>query len=236
MRAYCEGSLPIHIAACVGALPQHRQFAAYAVRLLLSHGAEPFSRCVSRCYTQHDEPRQGSICPWHGCLGGSDLRKTVTSQMLHRRTDEGRTALHWAAAAGLTDVAEALLADPAPEPSPQKAAAEPTANGAAAASVSAEGMAVSSVTVVGTASATGAVTAAEVVHVAAAPVVAPPPPLVELQDRLGSTPLHLAARGSYPGVLALLLAGAPQGDVGAGCKSCAPSSTVSLSHNNAYGC
>ena len=49
VRAYCEGSLPIHVAACVGALPQHRQFAADAVRLLLSHGAEPFSRCVSRC-------------------------------------------------------------------------------------------------------------------------------------------------------------------------------------------
>ncbi len=128
--------------------------------------------------------------------------------LLRRRTDDGRTALHWAAAAGLTDVAEALLVEPVPE-SPSKAPAEPAANGAAA---SAEGMEVSSVTVVGAVGAAGVVTAAEVMHVAAAPVVAPPP-LVELQDRLGSTPLHLAARGSYPGVLALLLAGAPQSSI-----------------------
>jgi hypothetical protein len=49
VRAYCEGSLPIHIAACIGALPQHRQSAAAAVRLLLSHGAEAFSRYAGGC-------------------------------------------------------------------------------------------------------------------------------------------------------------------------------------------
>ena len=50
VRAYCEGSLPIHIAACIGALPQRRQTAAAAVRLLLSHGAEAIDRCATGCH------------------------------------------------------------------------------------------------------------------------------------------------------------------------------------------
>ena len=44
LRSQCEGSPPLHLAACTGALPQRRQFAADAVQLLLSYGAEAHSR------------------------------------------------------------------------------------------------------------------------------------------------------------------------------------------------
>jgi hypothetical protein len=54
--------------------------------------------------------------------------------------------------------------------------------------------------------AAGAPTAGAAQQAVAAPAVVPPP-LVELQDRQGLTALHLAARGRYPGVLAVLLAG-----------------------------
>lgn len=40
----CEGSPPLHIAVCVGALPQKENFAEAAVRKLLTHGAMPYER------------------------------------------------------------------------------------------------------------------------------------------------------------------------------------------------
>ena len=40
----CEGSPPLHVAVCVGALLAHRDFSLAAVDLLLAHGADPYER------------------------------------------------------------------------------------------------------------------------------------------------------------------------------------------------
>ena len=132
------------------------------------------------------------------CCAWTVSRTAAANQCFRMHsTDEGRTALHWAAAAGLTDVAEALLAEPSQAPPP--APMVPPANGG------------TPVTVLRMPSPAAAskplTTAAGSPAAGAAQQAVVPPPLVELQDRQGLTALHLAARGRYPGVLAVLLAG-----------------------------
>lgn len=39
LTSRCEGSPPLHVAACLGALPARRDFALQAAQLLISHGA-----------------------------------------------------------------------------------------------------------------------------------------------------------------------------------------------------
>ena len=40
----CEGSPPLHMAVCMGALPHREAFAAAVVKNLLDHGAVPYER------------------------------------------------------------------------------------------------------------------------------------------------------------------------------------------------
>ena len=101
------------------------------------------------------------------------------------RSDDGRTALHWAAAAGLTHVAQLLLAS---EQLPSVAAAAATQQ----------------VAIIGDGLADGVPPQ----HMEGATAkLEPLPPLVELQDRNGNTALHLAAQGGHSELLATILAG-----------------------------
>jgi hypothetical protein len=92
----------------------------------------------------------------------------------------GRTGLHWAAALGLQQVAELLLAEA------DRHAAAITAAAAAAAAAAADADA-----------------AAAEVHQGKG--VERPPELLDFQDKHGNTALHLAARYCQPGTLSLLL-------------------------------
>lgn len=46
----CEGSPPLHMAVCVGALPHKESFAEATVRMLLKHGAVPYERYTLTCF------------------------------------------------------------------------------------------------------------------------------------------------------------------------------------------
>lgn len=44
VNSRCEGSLPLHMVACLSALPARQQFSVEAAKLLVQHGASPFDR------------------------------------------------------------------------------------------------------------------------------------------------------------------------------------------------
>jgi acetoin utilization deacetylase AcuC-like enzyme/ankyrin repeat protein len=67
----CEGSPPLHMAVCMGAIDEHAEFSLEAVRLLLTHGAVPFER--------DDQGRT----PLHwAVITGSKTALTVMSEIL----------------------------------------------------------------------------------------------------------------------------------------------------------
>ena len=46
VNSRCEGSLPLHMVACLSALPARIHFSVEAAKVLLQHSASPFDRSV----------------------------------------------------------------------------------------------------------------------------------------------------------------------------------------------
>lgn len=95
-----DNCTPLHVAILNGQLG--------AMRVLLEAGARVTSRC------EGSPPLQMAVCvathPEHAAFGLPAVELlTQHGGVVLDRDDHGRTALHWAAASGLTSVAEALL-------------------------------------------------------------------------------------------------------------------------------
>jgi hypothetical protein len=105
IRAECDGCPPLIMAICLSAMVASRTTALKLAQLLLSAGADVYSRYLLQCYIT--VPRKPAIQTKHSC----------TSQLLPRRTEAHMCILHcgmhqasaakhmmlmWAAAAGTT--------------------------------------------------------------------------------------------------------------------------------------
>jgi ankyrin repeat protein len=100
----CEGSPPLHMAACLAALPRRADFAVEATKLLLSHGASIRERCCS-------EPAYDWLLSWftHLAERGLQSRSLRSVHVCGSRDDQGRTPLHWAAISGSTALTRTLI-------------------------------------------------------------------------------------------------------------------------------
>ena len=191
-----DSCTPLHVAILNGKLE--------AARVLLEAGARVTSKCDG-CPALHM-----AVCtathPEHAAFAVPAIRLLVEyGGVVFDRDDFGRTPLHWAAASGLTDVAEVLLESAtayataaqqqqqeqheqdvvmmmAPPPPP------PSSGGGRTTTIAEKQLPSAA---------------------AATPTATPFPTLYEFQDKQGNTALHLAARYCHPAMVHLLVSQNP---------------------------